>query len=96
MLDFVREERPYVPNPTHPAEDYADKWSKDPRLERNFRLWHAQASKDFEQLSGCQRGARPIRWLPLTPGHPTNIGYRRSPASGRFSAGSGSIPPSSP
>lgn len=38
MLDFVRDERPYVPNPTHPAEDYADKWSKDPRLERNFRL----------------------------------------------------------
>lgn len=50
MLNLVREERPYVPNPTHPAEDYADKWSKDPRLERNFRLWHAQASKDFEQL----------------------------------------------
>lgn len=50
MLDFVRDERPYVANPTHPAEDYADKWSKDPRLERNFRLWHAQASRDFEQL----------------------------------------------
>ena len=50
MLDFVHEERPYVPNPTHPAEDYADKWSKDDRLERNFRLWHAQASKDFGQL----------------------------------------------
>jgi hypothetical protein len=50
MLDFVRPETPYVPNPTHPAEDYADKWSKDRRLELNFRLWHAQASRDFEQL----------------------------------------------
>ena len=50
MLGFVRDDRPYVPNPTHPAEDYADKWSKDPRLEQNFRLWHAQASRDFEQL----------------------------------------------
>ena len=50
MLDFVRAERPRVPNPTHPAEDYADKWSKDRRLELNFRLWHAQASRDFEQL----------------------------------------------
>lgn len=50
MLDFVYQERPFVPNPTHPAEDYADKWSADPRLERNFRLWHAQASQDFEQV----------------------------------------------
>lgn len=50
MLDFVRAEPPYVPNPTHPAEDYADKWSKDPRLELNFRNWHAQASRDFERL----------------------------------------------
>ena len=39
-----------MPNPTHPAEDYADKWSKDPGLELNFRQWHAQASRDFEQL----------------------------------------------
>jgi len=50
MLDFVRPEPPYVPNPTHPAEDYADKWSKDRRLELNFRHWHAQALRDFEQL----------------------------------------------
>ena len=50
MLDFVRPDRPRVPNPTHPAEDYADKWSKDPGLELNFRQWHAQASRDFEQL----------------------------------------------
>jgi hypothetical protein len=52
MLNFVRDARPYVPNPTHPAEDYADKWSQDPRLEQNFRLWHAQASRDFKQLPG--------------------------------------------
>jgi hypothetical protein len=50
MLDFVRPDPPYVPNPTHPVEDYADKWSKDRRLELNFRHWHAQASRDFEQL----------------------------------------------
>lgn len=52
MLDFVHQDRPFVPNPTHPAEDYADKWSTDPRLERNFRLWRAQASRDFEQVPG--------------------------------------------
>jgi hypothetical protein len=50
MLDFVRPVPPYVPNPTHPAEDYADKWSRDRRLELNFRHWHAQASRDFEQV----------------------------------------------
>lgn len=50
MLSFVRADRPRVPNPTHPAEDYADKWSKDPRLEKNFLEWHAQASRDFERL----------------------------------------------
>ena len=33
MLNYVRAERPRVPNPAHPDEDYADKWSKDPRLE---------------------------------------------------------------
>jgi hypothetical protein len=36
--------------PDASSEDYADKWSKDRRLELNFRLWHAQASRDFEQL----------------------------------------------
>jgi hypothetical protein len=25
MLNYVRAERPRVPNPTHPDEDYADK-----------------------------------------------------------------------
>lgn len=51
MLTYVQETPPYVPNPTHPDEDYADKWSIDPRLEENFRAWHAQATADFERLS---------------------------------------------
>ena len=50
MLEFVRPEPPHVPNPTHPEEDYADKWTKDPRLELNFRHWRAQAVRDFAQL----------------------------------------------
>lgn len=50
MLNYVRDERPRVPNPTHPDEDYADKWSRDPRLELNFRQWHSQASRDFATL----------------------------------------------
>jgi hypothetical protein len=50
MLSYVRAERPRVPNPTHPDEDYADKWSKDPRLELSFLQWHSQAIRDFETL----------------------------------------------
>jgi hypothetical protein len=50
MLNYVRAERPRVPNPTHPDEDYADKWSKDPRLELSFLQWHSQAVRDFEAL----------------------------------------------
>jgi hypothetical protein len=50
MLNYVRPERPRVPNPTHPDEDYADKWSKDPRLELSFLQWHSQAVRDFETL----------------------------------------------
>lgn len=50
MLNYVRSERPRVPNPTHPDEDYADKWSKDPRLELSFLQWHSQAVRDFSTL----------------------------------------------
>jgi hypothetical protein len=50
MLNYVRAERPRVPNPTHPDEDYADKWSKDPRLELSFLQWHSQAVRDFRTL----------------------------------------------
>ena len=50
MLKYVRPERPRVPNPTHPDEDYADKWSKDRRLETHFLQWHSQAVHDFGTL----------------------------------------------
>jgi hypothetical protein len=51
MPDFVRETVPRVPNPTHPSEDYADKWRRDPRLERSFYEWHQQAKADIERFS---------------------------------------------
>lgn len=51
MPSFLRPSRPRVPNPTHPAEDYADKWSRDPMLESNFWTWHAQVRSDVERLS---------------------------------------------
>ena len=51
MPDFVRPIAPRVPNPTHPEEDYADKWRRDPRLEKGFWTWHHQVKADVERLS---------------------------------------------
>lgn len=51
MPGYVRSGLPRVPNPTHPSEDYADKWQRDPRLERSFWEWHQRASADVERLS---------------------------------------------
>jgi len=51
MPQFVRRSAPFVPNPTHPAEDYADKWRKDPRLAENFSGWHHQLQADVSRLS---------------------------------------------
>lgn len=51
MPSYVRSDEPRVPNPVNPGEDFANKWKEDPRLEENFRLWHTQASRDFEKLA---------------------------------------------
>lgn len=51
MGQFVLPERPRVPNPTHPQEDYADKWAREPRLDQNFWVWYAQLQGDVEWLS---------------------------------------------
>ncbi len=56
MPSYVRGDEPLVPNPVNPAEDFANKWKEDPRLEENFRLWHTQACRDFEKLA--EAGAR--------------------------------------
>lgn len=50
MRNFIRAERPRVPNPADPAEDYADKWSKDPRLEKAFLDWHQNVKRDIANL----------------------------------------------
>ncbi len=52
MGQFVQPLCPRVPNPTHPQEDYADKWSRDALLEQNFWLWYTQVQHDVESLSG--------------------------------------------
>ena len=50
MPKFVNQNRPRVPNPADPAEDYADKWNKNRALEENFWLWHSQLGVDMERL----------------------------------------------
>jgi hypothetical protein len=51
MPKFIRTARPRVPNPADPAEDYADRWAKNPFLESNFWSWHTQVSADLEALA---------------------------------------------
>jgi hypothetical protein len=51
MPQFVRSDRPRVPNPANPAEDYADKWALNPNLERPFWRWHTQVRADLKKLA---------------------------------------------
>ena len=54
MGTFVRSTAPRVPNPTDPAEDFADRWGmekcKHLNLEKNFWGWLQQAKADFSFL----------------------------------------------
>jgi hypothetical protein len=56
MPRFVRTDRPRLPNPANPAEDYADKWSLDPSLERSFWRWHTQVRADLKKLADSVGG----------------------------------------
>ena len=54
MGNFVNQQKPRVPNPVNPAEDFADKWY-DPKyahlhLEQNFNWWLQQAQEDFAKI----------------------------------------------
>jgi hypothetical protein len=51
MPRFVSPVRPRVPNPTNPAEDYADRWTNNTALEENFWSWHTQVRVDLETLA---------------------------------------------
>ncbi|KAB2950144.1 MAG: nucleotidyltransferase [Phycisphaerae bacterium] len=51
MPKFVRQKAPRIPNPVNPAEDFADRWASDKRLEPAFWNWHTQASADVAALA---------------------------------------------
>jgi hypothetical protein len=73
MTTYIRPTWPRVPNPTNPAEDYADKWSSNPALEDHFWLWHTQLRHDVAQLATAYTerrigpAVRTIFDLDLTP-----------------------------
>lgn len=58
MGELVNPSTPRVPNPVHPAEDFADRWGmqkyKHLNLEGNFWNWLTQAKSDFEQVTGSE------------------------------------------
>lgn len=47
----LRDITSYIPNPTEPRENYADKWIKDPYYLHNFKSWLIQAKQDFGNLT---------------------------------------------
>ncbi len=52
--NLVNDDKPRIPNPVNPEEDFADRWERsecrDLNLERNFKLWVNQARRDFDTL----------------------------------------------
>lgn len=51
MGEYVRADAPRIPNPTHPAEDYADKWRLQSALEKSFWEWIEQVRADVRSFS---------------------------------------------
>jgi hypothetical protein len=54
MGNFVNQQKPRVPNPVNPSEDFADKWYDSKyanlHLEQNFYWWLQQAQEDFAKI----------------------------------------------
>ena len=54
MATFVNKQKPRVPNPVNPTEDFADKWYAAEyaalHLEQNFYWWLQQAQEDFTKI----------------------------------------------
>lgn len=93
MPAFLRPSRPRVPNPTHPAEDYADKWSRDPLLEQSFNTWYTQVRVDVERLSAPLTRIEPSDierrfWLPLS----AEVAERLAPHAPAVLPGRGTAP----
>lgn len=55
MGNFVNPNRPRIPNPVDPKEDFADRWYRPEcrhlRLEQHFNAWLLQAKIDFQHIT---------------------------------------------
>lgn len=55
MGGFINPNKPRVPNPVDPDEDFADRWYRPDclhlKLEENFSNWLLQVNKDFKHLT---------------------------------------------
>ncbi len=60
MDKYIKPSGKRVPNPTHPKEDFADKWDDKSyahlKLEENFYLWLKSARRDFASITGSDDG----------------------------------------
>ncbi|MCK9454834.1 MAG: nucleotidyltransferase [Bacilli bacterium] len=60
MDKYINKSGKKVPNPTHPEEDFADKWDDASythlKLEENFYLWLKSARRDFASMTGSDNG----------------------------------------
>jgi hypothetical protein len=85
MTDFVQPGLPRVPNPADPAEDYADKWARNPQLEWNFRGWHENLKADLARLATLPPGdalraeVRKVFRVDLTQEEVRELGGQASP-----------------
>ena len=78
--------RAWIPNPSDPLENFADKWAEHPEREQAFFAWLRQAQSDFAQVAAMDHGAN------ITEALSPHIGGELAKrAEGRFRAGSGSL-----
>jgi hypothetical protein len=86
MPQFIRASKPRVPNPADPAEDYADKWEKNPALAENFWLWYRAVKTDMAKLPSVLRSGKlaariwPVFRVALTEDEVRDLEHRSTPA----------------
>ena len=53
----------WIPNPTDPAENFADRWTKYPERKATFYEWLTQARKDFDAAAQASNRATAVATL---------------------------------
>lgn len=63
----------FINNPTEPLENFADKWVEDSNYGHQFRMWIAQATRDFGILTKASPTQEEIQKI-LTSGFSLTFG----------------------